>query len=885
VESGTSPETAWRKALELFDEYLKLDEAEIEAGLRTMAVEDPETATRLRSLLKHDGLEEGILDRDVKKLVDELLPEEPPTSDATGRLIGKYRILHRVGEGGMGVVYEAERADGTFEQKVAVKLLKFGSETEDAMARFSRERQILARLEHPGITRLLDGGQSAEGRPFLVMELVEGQEVDAYCDQKQLSIEERLRLFIEICLCVHHAHGHLVVHRDLKPSNILIDAQGRPRLLDFGIAKLLAQEKEDGLTHIGQRIMTPEFAAPEQIKGETITTATDIYALGLILFELLAGKRMRTQDSSSENRPPQRPSSAVSSLRSTCNSTEKSIADIAACRKLSPRRLRHRLRGEIDLIVMKALRYQPEERYSSAAALAEDIRRHLNGFPILARNENVFLRIRAFLHRNRGAAAGGIAVLLALGLGLYSTLEQAHKKARQAEITQAVSEFLIDLFAGSDPTDIQNSDLTAMDLLNRGADRLDTDPRTPPEIRAELMEQIAGIYMHLGEFRKAVHFSGLALLKKQSLYGPDSPESAHVESLWGSCLWKIGNYRQAEATLRHTLALQKRDSKKEEISETLSSLGALYSTLGRYNEAAAAHQEALKISREIFGPESAQAAADLQNLGVVRWSQGRLGEAEKAVRGSQRIRLHIFGEDSVENATCLHNLASILSDAKKYMEAEECFRRAIFLREKIYRAAHPDLALSISGLSGVLMHEGKEEESLALAERAVEITRRIYGSHHTGLAIQLNNLGYRFYNFNSLDKAEACFREALEIWEGTLPSDHPNLTTALSNIGMILFTKGDLAKAEAFLRKSLTCQENSANPAFGNMCLSLVNLGRILDAEGKSEEALEKLEEARRIAEIELDPKDSMHETIHRRLLEIRNHGDTGRELRVRGEK
>ena len=291
MKAGPPSKAVWKKALTLFDEYLGLDEDEFETRFRKLETEDPGTATCLRSLLQNDREEPGVLDQSVGKLLGDLLLETPEQRDATGRLIGNYRLLRRIGRGGMGVVYEAERADGEFEQRVAVKLLRWSADSEDGDARFLRERQILAHLEHPGIARLLDGGKSAEGRPYLVMELVEGQTLDRFCDEQRLSVEERLRLFVEICRVVHFAHRRLLVHRDLKPSNILVDHRGSARLLDFGIAKLLTEEEDRGLTRTGQKSMTPDFAAPEQIAGGQITTATDIYSLGVILYELLAGRR------------------------------------------------------------------------------------------------------------------------------------------------------------------------------------------------------------------------------------------------------------------------------------------------------------------------------------------------------------------------------------------------------------------------------------------------------------------------------------------------------------------------------------------------------------------------------------------------------------------
>lgn len=859
--------TAWRDALGLFDEFLNLTSPEIDQRLQELEIEQPETARCLRSLLEHDRPDEEVLDQPVGQILGELLAENPSTRDATGRMIGRYRLLRQIGRGGMGVVYEAERADGEFEQRVAVKLLRWSADSESADARFSRERRILARLEHPGIARLLDGGKSAEGRPYLVMELVAGRPLDAYCDEERLSIEDRLRLFIEICHVVHYAHRQLVVHRDLKPSNILVDQEGRVRLLDFGIAKLLSEDQDDGLTKIGQRIMTPEFAAPEQIEGGRITTATDVYTLGLILFELLTGRRPRTAAPGSGVHTVPRPSTLITSKKEVEGETP--VEKIAGLRGLTPRRLRGRIKGELDLIVLKALRYDPEERYVSADAFADDIQRHLEGFPIRARPANLVFRTRSFLRRNRGPVAAGLAVLFALALGLVSTLRQVQERTRQANIAEGVSDFLVELLEGSEPLRAGNAPPSALELLERGAHQLEENPDTPQELRARLMEEIGTIYLHFGDFRQAAHFSGRGLLEAQQLYGPNSSQASSAEAVWGASLWKLGRYREAESALRHALLTQRKISNDTEAGETLSALGALFDSLGRFTEAEDAHRQALDISRKVFGPYSEEAGTDLQNLAVSLWHQGRLSESETAARESLKIRVKRTGKDSASTAGALHTLATTLSDEGNFDEAESCFREAARLREEIYGPEHPDLALSLSGLSAVLMREGRQEDAINLAERTVAISRKIYGPAHADVATQLNNLGKRYYSVGKFKKAEERISEAREIWKKTLPDDHPNITTALSNLGMIRFAEGDLKGAEQFLREALARERGRRDPSPARLCLCLCNLGRVLDADKRSREALSLLERAQEKAEDQLDPEDSLHDTIKRHLSEI----------------
>ncbi len=874
MEKNRSPKTAWRKALSLFDECVALEGQKLDEKLARLDHTDPESAACLRSLLENDQTGESILEQPVAKLIGDLLPDEKTEGDATGQIIGNFRLLRRIGQGGMGVVYEAERSDGEFDQKVAVKLLRWGPAAEGADARFARERRILARLEHPGIARLLDGGESSEGWPYLVMELVEGEPFDEYCDARRLSIEDRLGLFVDICQVVHYAHRQLVVHRDLKPSNILVDDQGRIRLLDFGIAKLLAEEEDEGLTEIGQRVMTPDFAAPEQIEGGQITTATDVWTLGLILHELLTGRRPDPANANSEDSAPQRPSSAIAARGSTADSTGEALSEVASSRGLSPSKLRRRLRGDLDLIILQALRRRPEERYASANALADDIQRHLDGFPIAARNESLFLRSRAFFRRNRGAVAAVLAIFIAIVGGFFSTLQQARERGRQAQIAEGVSDFLVELFGGSDPSQALGSDPTALELLDRGAEQLESDTQESSEIHTHLMGEIGRVYFNLGRYQRAAHFAERSLLQSQERYGWDSPKTSGPESLWGACMWKLGRFREAETSLQHALKIQIDSADDVAPDETLSVLGALYSSLGRHGEAEGIHRQALEISRKNFGADSIETATNLQNIATVLWRQERLSEAETFARQALTIRLAITGADSVATASSLQCLGSILRDQEKIAEAEDCFRQAVALRDKIYHGVHPDLAQSLSGLSDVLMTAGRRQESLELAERSVHINREVYGPDHADLAVQLNNLGKRFYQVGEYEKAEDSLREALDIWQRTLPPEHSNITTALSNIGMILMAEGKLTEAEALMRKGIDHEQQKDQPLYGRLCLSLCNLGRILDAQGRKAEAIASLEESQRLAQENLDPQDSLLETIDRHLSRIR--GDSG---------
>lgn len=452
----------------LFDELLDLDEMDRAGRLRALGEGDPELHARLAALLEaHRDADDRLRD------YEQAMARVARTA-AAGRRVGAWRLLEEIGHGGMGVVYLAERADGQFEQRAAIKLLRFGLTQDDLVRRFLTEREILASLQHPHIARVLDGGVTDDGTPWFAMEYVEGEPITDHCESRGLSIEQRLELFERVCRVIQHAHNRLIIHRDLKPSNILVGGDDTPRLLDFGLAKVLEDPAgEVTSTHPGRRWLTLEYASPEQVRAETLTTASDTYQLGLILYEMLAGRRPYTVEGLS----PGDAESVICEQEPSRPSTAVSTADRDATTPLpaDPGKLGRRLKGDLDTIVMKALQKDPDRRYASAEALADDIRRHLNGRLILARPDTIGYRTRKFVERNRWAVGAAALVFVSLLAGLAGTLSQARRataNARDAVAAQRraeeVTDFLIGLFEANDPSVAQGDTITARELLERG---------------------------------------------------------------------------------------------------------------------------------------------------------------------------------------------------------------------------------------------------------------------------------------------------------------------------------------------------------------------------------------------------------------------------------
>jgi serine/threonine-protein kinase len=496
--NGREDAERWAEVDRLFAAALERPAAERDRFLEIAC--PAELRPAVSRLLAADAASGGFLERPVARLLGETASEAP----APGRRLGPYRLLREIGTGGMGTVYLAVRDDAQYERQVAVKVLRAGLADPAARHRFLAERQILARLEHPAIARLYDGGTTADGRPYLVMEWIDGLPLTGYCDQNRLSIEARLSLFLQVAAAVQHAHQNLLVHRDLKPGNILVTAEGEPRLIDFGIAKQLAPEGGDGnLTRTGLRLLTPSYASPEQVRGEAITTASDVYSLGVLLYELLAGRSpyrvepglLHEVERAICEEEPERPSQAL--LRSPA--AGPTAEAIAAARGMRPAALRRRLAGDLDNVVLMALRKEPGRRYGSAAQLAADLERHLGDLPVLARPDTLAYRGRKFVQRHRAAvAAAGLSLLVLAGF-VVSLAAQGRRLARERDKARYALSFLVDVFEDADPHKTAGAALTAREILARGAARAAGELSRPPEVQAAALDAIGQLGLGLGQ--------------------------------------------------------------------------------------------------------------------------------------------------------------------------------------------------------------------------------------------------------------------------------------------------------------------------------------------------------------------------------------------------
>ncbi len=724
----------WQQVQELFGEALARDPDERPEYMDQACAGDPELRREVESLIAADAEDDTYLDVPIFNLRPEPPESEEADSTEENRTIGSYKILHEIGRGGLGVVYLAARADHEFDQRVALKLIKRGMDTDEVVDRFRMERQILANLEHPSIARLLDGGTTDDGRPYFVMELVEGERLDRYCDVRRLSIRQRLELFLEVCSAVHFAHRNLVIHRDLKPGNILVTDAG-PKLLDFGIAKLLANDMPHStLTGRGSAPLTPEFASPEQVCGGAITTASDVYSLGVILYRLLTGHSpYRLAGASPMDRyrqiceeEPKKPSTVIRHRQDTATADGTAAVtpeSVSSTREGTPAKLRRRLAGDLDSIVLKALRKRPELRYSSVERLAEDIRRHLDGLPVSARDGTVLYRGAKFLRRNRWRSAAVVAVAAGLGAGAWVRAQSARDIAI-AEVEVRVAEerekafrrdLLRNLFTAAD----LDRSFTVRELLDRGVSNLRANLEDDDALATQL-EIMALTFNDLGRRDEARVLLEDTLELRQQLHRDDHPLLARALNNLAGSHYRAGHYTEAEELYRDALDMRRRLGQEEvELVTVMSNLAASLMHQGEYVRSQELYERALAIRRrEADRPDDPKVASSLLSLGVLHYVRGEFDRAEPLQREALEIRLRRHGPRDERVATAQSSLGRVLHARGRLAEAEALLSEALATRLKLHGDDHEHAALTRKDLAAVFLAAGRHadgEELLALA--------------------------------------------------------------------------------------------------------------------------------------------------------------------------
>lgn len=710
---ASSPDRS-RRIDALLDAALELP-PEARAAFLESVPTDAGVRAEVKRLLELAGPAADFLERPAAEFAPSLFASDGPAPEilpAPDR-IGPYRILRLAGRGGMGSVYLAERDDPQLRQRVALKLISRMT-PEPLVRRFLEERQILASLDHPHIARLLDGGITADGLPWFAMEYVEGTPIDRYCDERELGIERRLRLFLRVCEAVQYAHQNLIVHRDLKPSNILVTADGRVKLLDFGIAKLLTADGDIGAparTQTGLHPMTPEYASPEQIRGEAISTASDVYALGVLLYKLLSGQH------------PHRPAGRVVPLEIARAVLEEEPKPPSA---LADRGVRRRLRGDLDTIVLTAMRKEPQRRYGTAEQLGTDLRRHLRGEPVSARPDTWRYRSSTFVRRNRGGVAAAAAfALLLMGYGFTATL-QAERVAREAARTEQVKDFLASLFIHANPGFTKGDEPTASELVEQGARRITIELADQPELRAEMMTLLGTVYVSMGQYEAAIEQLEAALAIRRGLNPGAHEEIARTAQRLAEALHYEGRFGYAERLFREIVELRLRrwGAGSAEYGMALNDLGDMLHTQGRYAEAEEVMARALAVLIDATGEASDGTARARRDLGNVLRDRGALPEAEALYRRSLGVSRERHGRVDPTVARTQNELARLLAETGSYAEADELLRENLAVYAQLYPRGHPMVGTTMRNLGILRMRQGRLTEAVEALKEAVTVYRR-----------------------------------------------------------------------------------------------------------------------------------------------------------------
>ena len=777
--------------------------------------------------------------------------EDRPTSvlpsedeEVQGLRIGPYQVLRRLGEGGMGTVYLAARADQEFRKHVAIKVIRQGMASAEIVNRFRRERQILAALDHPGIAKLFDGGTTEDGLSYFVMEYIQGRPLGEYCDSHGLSIRERLLIFRSICSAVQYAHQNLVIHRDLKPANIMVTADGAPKLLDFGIAKLLnpdALSIEAPPTATGMHVMTPAYASPEQVRSDPLTTASDVYSLGVILYELLTGRRPYELKTGSHlevfrvvcEEEPSRPSTVVT------GGDEDSHRAVTSRGAGTPQKLNRLLRGDLDNIVMMAMRKEPQRRYGSVQALSDDVGRYLDGYPVSAHKASWSYRADKYVRLHAGGVSAVATVFfLLLAFAVTATVQNARIR-RERDTADHVTSLLVSLFDVNDPETARGERITAREILDRGARRIDGELKEQPEVRARLLHTIGDIYGKLGLFDRAEPLLDESLRIRRALY--DRDDAAVVETMKGigGVLAGRGKYGEAEKMLRDALAMQKRlrGEGHPDVAVSLRELANVLEEKRELDEAEALLREALAIHRKALGNGHHDVATDLSSLALVLTDKGRLDEAEKLHREAVAIDRSALGADHPGLAVDLSNLATALFHKGDLDEAEQLFRQALAINRKALGDEHPAVATGVNDVAVILLSKGRLDEAESLYREALALHRKALGDGHPAVAQDLNNLALTLHEKGQLDEAETLHREALAIDQKALGDEHPTVAIDRNNLAGVLLDKGQPQEAEPLFRIALAINSKVLGQHHPAVATNMTHLAETQLLQGQPAEA------------------------------------------------
>ena len=823
----------WRQIDEIFQAALDHEPGTRSAFLDWACGSDSELRSEVESLLasyEKGGFTAPSAFEDALKVLD-----QRGLRLGEGHRLGPYSVLREIGRGGMASVYLAARADDAYQKLVAIKIIRRGLDTEDIVQRFRSERQILASLDHPNIARLLDAGSTGDGLPYFVMEYIEGMPIDQYCDEHKLNITERLKLFQQACAAVSYAHQNLIIHRDIKPGNVFVTKGGVARLLDFGIAKLLTAGPAVGESTAGAvRRLTPAYASPEQVRGASITTATDVYSLGVLLYRLLCGRSpyLTGGESASQleraicEEQPEKPSVATGRREGRQPTSEL----FNSRHEASANRLRRRLAGDLDNIVLMALRKEPQRRYASVEQFSGDITRHLSNLPVIARPDARGYRAAKFVQRHKTGVFAAALVFASLTGGIATTLWQVHiarQERDRARVEQAkadrIKSFLTDMLSYSSPeytssNPTKNQDAKVSEVVDQAAKRAEAELAEQPEVLLEVQSTIGGVYYAQGRYEQAEAILRAARERCIRIYGLNSHQTAEISGALANSLLAKGNAAEADGLFRQDLQIERQlmaqgHGNTKNLAYALAGYGGMLDQ--RNDPAAQAYLlETLKYSSAFMGKERTIIAMTYNDLSGEAYARGNDDEAERYIRAALDEYRKLPSATYVEMATSLSNLGALLIKKGKYSEAEPYVLEGLELRQRILGSAHVSTGMALYRLSDLRYRQARYDEAEAAARQSIEVFKRALSAPQdkTPFTNPVLQMGMILEKVGRLREAEAYLRQALEIRLRLVPKGNQLIGKAEGILGECLTLERRYREAEPLLLDSYKVYQSSTVP-------------------------------------------------------------------------